>query len=361
MATIDFENGTIGSGWTFNPTGASVVNDTDTGGGTTKALRLPDIGDNESATAEIDLDTGDGDVVIRFRVSSEGGFDEVFITLDGNDVGQGAWSGDPGYLEISKTVTTGIHTLLFNYVKDSSASANQDTVFISSITFPPGAVAQTLTATLLDRDGNPNSNLSGLKYRWYDESPVSAWGVIQTEGINGTTDSNGNLSLSIMSGLSAGESGTLILETSSGADKGIYSVPFTAGDLVLDDPKTTAGEVFLTDGKPPAFVNVTAGLGSTSGDRLSVSVTAGTEISVTKIVGLGLTSGDRLSTVLRVGRVQEANLGSTSGDRLPVNVTVGTQDSVIKTAGLGATSGDRLPVSIIATVRRSSPVLVIVQ
>ena len=159
-------------------------------------------------------------------------------------------------------------------------------------------------------------------------------------------------------------------------DSGQFNVYGATDTLFIPSFITTAGlgstsgdrlSVNITAGAETS-VTKTAGLGSTSGDRLSVNVTVGTETSVTKTVGLGSTSGDRLSAsldfgkvqetslgstsgdrlsaVLRAGRVQEASLGVTSGDRLSVNVTVGTESSVTKTAGLGSTLGDRLSVNV---------------
>lgn len=106
---------------------------------------------------------------------------------------------------------------------------------------------ETISATLFDRDGNAQANLTAIKYKWYGESPLVSWGSPDKEGTL-SSDSNGDISFTVDTFIGSTDKATLILESSNNTLRGFYSVPFNAGNLILDNQKTVSDELYFTNG-----------------------------------------------------------------------------------------------------------------
>ena len=80
-----------------------------------------------------------------------------------------------------------------------------------------------VTVKLTNIDGVPRSNLTGLKWAWYDVWPAPLFPPTDTGGSE-TTDANGNMTVSIAnSGLTTGQTGYLVVR-GAGTESNIYPV-----------------------------------------------------------------------------------------------------------------------------------------
>jgi len=70
-----------------------------------------------------------------YRVSSEPRCDFLNFFIDGQV--QGKWAGDTGWQQASFSVAPGTHTFRWEYIKDGSGAANNDTAYLDNITLPP--------------------------------------------------------------------------------------------------------------------------------------------------------------------------------------------------------------------------------
>lgn len=90
-----------------------------------------------------------GNISFFQKVSSESGYDYLRFFIDG--VQQGQWSGSGSWTQQSYAVTSGTHTFLWRYLKDTSVSSGSDCAWIDHIVFPPRgtyyAPPQNFTAT----------------------------------------------------------------------------------------------------------------------------------------------------------------------------------------------------------------------
>ncbi|MBI5760347.1 MAG: tandem-95 repeat protein [Planctomycetales bacterium] len=103
------------------------------------------LGDNERSRLQITVYTGDGDMTFTRRVSSEaagagkaGDVYRFFIDVSGGDYSAPleSLSGVVGATTVSFHVDAGVHTFLWEYVKDGSVTSGQDGFFLDDITFP---------------------------------------------------------------------------------------------------------------------------------------------------------------------------------------------------------------------------------
>ena len=86
----------------------------------------------------LDYDVLDeGDLVFRYRVSCEAGYDNLRFYVDG--VLQESWSGQTGWFEHAHTLGPGPHRLMWSYEKDESVAEGDDTAWIDLVEFPPRA------------------------------------------------------------------------------------------------------------------------------------------------------------------------------------------------------------------------------
>lgn len=98
-----------------------------------RSLKLD--GNNEddttrTATVTLDLEE-DGTVSFWRKVSSENGWD--FLRFYINDSLEGSWSGVSDWTEFSYSISSGVNTLKWEYVKDGSVSSGQDAGWIDDV------------------------------------------------------------------------------------------------------------------------------------------------------------------------------------------------------------------------------------
>jgi hypothetical protein len=151
VQVITFDDGSIPAEFAWSAFGPGIVIDrVDVDGGTTKALRYPDIDDSEESYFEIFADARPGNNVltVRYEVSSESGYDYWRIYIDDVQVWQEAGTG-AGWSEYSTTLAVGVRRIKFRYSKDSSADDGDDTAYISKITVSPIGERPITVATTL--------------------------------------------------------------------------------------------------------------------------------------------------------------------------------------------------------------------
>lgn len=95
-------------------------------------LRSGIISDNQSTaiTFTFTLTTA-GTIALEHIVSSESGYDKLYIFVD--NVSVNTSSGSPGWTQYTKTLAAGQHTIKFEYSKDNSNSSGEDAAGIGYI------------------------------------------------------------------------------------------------------------------------------------------------------------------------------------------------------------------------------------
>lgn len=136
QVVIDFEDGTLGTTLTYDAAGFTVVPMIDAVAGTANVLKFRTITGGGLCYADL-LGTNfiaSQPVKVRYKVSSEGGFDFFRIIQDGvttilTD------SGNNGLFEEFSITLSGLHNLRFQYSKDGGVDVGTDTVYISQIVY----------------------------------------------------------------------------------------------------------------------------------------------------------------------------------------------------------------------------------
>ena len=100
----------------------------------TYSAQAGSIDHDESSALEVTLDCISGDIRFYYKVSSESGFDYLRFCIGGEE--QDKWSGEEDWTEVSFPVSEGRRTFRWEYSKDGSASAGQDTTWIDDIVVP---------------------------------------------------------------------------------------------------------------------------------------------------------------------------------------------------------------------------------
>tara|TARA_R110002051_G_C8769475_1_gene503477 strand:+ start:26547 stop:30890 length:4344 start_codon:yes stop_codon:yes gene_type:complete len=99
------------------------------------SMKVPEALDNyEMSTAELTLQSTDGDMSFDVKVDSEGNFDILRFYID--DVFQAQWSGSRDTETAVYPVTNGTHTFKWEFTKDGSVSNGQDTAWVDNIAIP---------------------------------------------------------------------------------------------------------------------------------------------------------------------------------------------------------------------------------
>ena len=92
------------------------------------------IGNNASTSLSITLDvTNAGNISFLSKVSSEAN-DYLRFYID--DVQRGQWSGNQPWAQQSYSVSTGLHTFTWTYVKNATTTGGSDTAWLDHIIFP---------------------------------------------------------------------------------------------------------------------------------------------------------------------------------------------------------------------------------
>jgi hypothetical protein len=95
-----------------------------------------DIGDNQSVSLLLSMETGLADSISFYRkTSSEQAYDKLQFYVDSEI--KGSWSGETPWIRSAYAVDTGWHTFQWIYVKDVSFTEGSDCGWIDNIFFPP--------------------------------------------------------------------------------------------------------------------------------------------------------------------------------------------------------------------------------
>lgn len=99
------------------------------------ALESPNLDDGQRATFSADV-TGPGLVTFQWKVSSEDGYDELLVELDG--AREAGISGERDWALGDLLVPEGFHTVSWSYSKDASVSEGDDRGWVDQVEFEPG-------------------------------------------------------------------------------------------------------------------------------------------------------------------------------------------------------------------------------
>lgn len=105
-------------------------------------------------------------------------------------------------------LTDAVATLTGNNSIQSNSSST------GSITTAAGT--KSVSTTLVNVSGTPLSNLSGLRWAFFDQSNVSALSMPVASGSSGSTDANGLFAVNVTTSLPVGSAGWLIITNSDG-------------------------------------------------------------------------------------------------------------------------------------------------
>ncbi len=101
------------------------------------SARTGTIGNGQSTYLSTTV-TGPGTLSFYWAVSSESGYDIFKVFLDG--ALQFLWSGSGAWYQTLLTIPAGVHTVKWEYVKDSSGSSGQDAGWVDYVVFTPSGV-----------------------------------------------------------------------------------------------------------------------------------------------------------------------------------------------------------------------------
>ena len=127
--------GVMPTGWA-EPSGSSVawgVTSASTFAGA-YGLRAGTIGHSQSSRVSYTGNFDTGNVSFARRVSSESGYDFLRFYIDG--VLQGSWSGEVPWGVVSYAISAGVHTVMWEYVKDASVAEGSDTAWVDDVFLP---------------------------------------------------------------------------------------------------------------------------------------------------------------------------------------------------------------------------------
>lgn len=145
---ITFDSGLLPADFTFERVGSRILLKPDAGAGTDMAYAFPSIGDSQTTyfSFGVDVPTGGGTLLLRYRCSSEGP-DRFRLKIDdGSDlISRGGV--DTDYVEFTTPISAGAHTITCRYSKDSTQISGDDTIYISKI-----AVSDMVPATYVAGD-----------------------------------------------------------------------------------------------------------------------------------------------------------------------------------------------------------------
>jgi subtilisin family serine protease len=190
--TEDFESGGFRSdlAWDRNPAGSTAAWTVQTNQAAHGmfAARSGAVGHAQSSSVTLTavLDAGVGS--FAYRVSSEANFDKLEFLI--NDIPQGTWSGQVGWLNHQFSVPAGTNTLAWRYVKDFTIHAGDDAAFLDNIQLPiasPDSAPAKLQLAYLAQE--TRLELRGLPNRLYiieTSTDLLSWEPIATEiAVNG--------------------------------------------------------------------------------------------------------------------------------------------------------------------------------
>ena len=166
--TRDFES----YNWNNNTSLAWVIDTVTYYEGNASARSAKNMADNESSKLSMVLNVMNNDTIsFYYKTSTETNYDKLYFIVDEDTLL--TKSGDNNWTLFKRTISAGIHTLQWLYVKDYSQSAGSDCVWIDNVKMPLcGTVVSSIsTDELANEDGmkvypNPAKdfiNVEGLK------------------------------------------------------------------------------------------------------------------------------------------------------------------------------------------------------
>jgi len=97
------------------------------------------ISNNETTSLSINVMVGqNSEVSFYYKVSSEQNYDKLHFMIDGTE--KANWSGEIGWTQASYNLSSGTHTLTWQYTKDASVSSGSDCAWIDNVVFPASTV-----------------------------------------------------------------------------------------------------------------------------------------------------------------------------------------------------------------------------
>jgi uncharacterized delta-60 repeat protein len=120
------------------------------------AARSGSIGDDQSSSLILTLNTPGGAGSFDFRVSSEQGWDFLEFYLNG--VRLDRWSGEVGWQNYQFVVPSGVNQFEWRYAKDANFSSGLDAAFVDNLFVPPNTPDTADPAAVLSLHQMPSRN-----------------------------------------------------------------------------------------------------------------------------------------------------------------------------------------------------------
>ena len=128
-----FEDGNMGEYWQFGGNEPWFL-DTE-GNNSNYSIKSGNISDEESSFISFSIEIAEDDQFSFDRkISTETNYDYLYFYID--DQIQDQWAGTSNWMTESYSVSAGVHTFKWEYVKDASAYGGDDSVWIDNIIFP---------------------------------------------------------------------------------------------------------------------------------------------------------------------------------------------------------------------------------
>lgn len=109
------------------------------------------IGNSETTSLSISVFVGqNSEMSFYYKVSSEANYDKLHFLVDGTE--KSNWSGEIGWTQAVYDLTSGTHTLTWQYTKDSSVSSGSDCAWIDNVKFPASSVITGVNAVVEKQD-----------------------------------------------------------------------------------------------------------------------------------------------------------------------------------------------------------------
>ena len=149
----DFEQGTLGQGWTNDASSPWQFVNTEPYEGN-YCMKSGTISHNGTTNLTLQHEAGSNDTIsFYYKVSSENNYDKLHFYIDNQE--RGLWSGTVAWTKASFPVSAGNHTYKWSYTKDSSVSSGSDCCWIDFVSLPaPKIMAGTAGNDITICEGN---------------------------------------------------------------------------------------------------------------------------------------------------------------------------------------------------------------
>ena len=127
------------------------------------SMRSGNLGDNNRSVLAFTGDFQAGELSFSLKCSTEEDWDRLRFYID--DTVVGSWSGLVDWKVVRFPITTGTHTIVWEYSKDFANSANLDSVWLDQINLPLSISA---SLKVVERDGEMVLLVKGEASHYYD-------------------------------------------------------------------------------------------------------------------------------------------------------------------------------------------------